>query len=120
LYFRIAFWTALFGVTYFAIMPLPVPPEAQPNDKFLHMLAFGTLTILGTLSYRQISPLVLAVTLSAFGAIIETIQSSFTLNRDAEFLDWVADTIAILVALALAHAEKLLFRVKGGPHDGLP
>jgi hypothetical protein len=38
--------------------------------------------------------------LSGFGALIEYVQGLPSVHRDRDFWDWVADTIAIIAALA--------------------
>ena len=42
-----------------------------------------------------------AARLSLFGAVIEIIQMIPVLNRDADVVDWLADTAAALVVLLL-------------------
>ena len=96
-------------VCYFAVVPFPAPIERQFSDKFLHMLAFSTLTVLGTTAFRRTSPLVLAALLSASGAVIELVQMVASLNRNAEFLDWVADTAAVFITLASIYACRRFF-----------
>jgi VanZ family protein len=44
--------------------------------------------------------LVIAILLSAFGGLIELVQALPIVGRDCDIRDWVADTIAILAALA--------------------
>jgi hypothetical protein len=43
---------------------------------------------------------VIAALLSAFGAFIEFVQGLSIVHRDRDFWDWVADTVAIVMALA--------------------
>jgi hypothetical protein len=43
---------------------------------------------------------VIAVLLSAFGALIEIVQGLPVVHRDRDFWDWVADTLAIIAALS--------------------
>jgi hypothetical protein len=43
---------------------------------------------------------VIAVLLSAFGALIELVQGLHIVHRDRDFWDWVADTLAIIAALS--------------------
>jgi hypothetical protein len=97
---RFGFWAALLFT--FVVAALPHPPlPLQPPDKLLHVIAFATLTVLGCLAYPRVSLLKLALALSAFGAAIEVVQAVPALNRDSEFLDWIADAAAIAVILGL-------------------
>ncbi len=60
------------------------------------------LTALAHAAWPAISRLRLLIILSAFGALIEVVQAIPALHRDSDWRDWVADTVAILVTLALA------------------
>jgi hypothetical protein len=44
--------------------------------------------------------------LSFLGALIEVAQSIPALHRDCDILDWVADTVAITVALLIVAAVR--------------
>ena len=81
-------------------------PEDQPSDKVLHMLAFATLATCGHFAFTRLRPFMLAGLLSAYGVLIELVQSIPALNRDAEFMDWVADTAAVLVVLGALHLAR--------------
>jgi len=98
---RILFWSA--GVFAFVMAVLPHPPQVPgaPTDKIQHVLAFTCLALLGSAAYPRLSPLRLIVGLSAFGALIEVVQMIPALHRDAEALDWMADTAAT-IAIVLA------------------
>jgi hypothetical protein len=71
-----------------------------PWDKAEHFIAFYVLTGLAVLAYPKRNLFVLALLLSAFGALIEFVQGLPIVHRDRDFWDWVADTIAIAAALA--------------------
>lgn len=107
--FRIAFWAAFAVALVMALLPQPPQLPGEPPDKVLHIIAFLTLTALALAAYPKVSPLRLAVALSAFGALIEVLQMIPVLNRDAQWMDWIADTGAVLVVLVVA---ALLGRVR--------
>jgi hypothetical protein len=96
---RIAFWCALTVAFVLAVLPHPPILPGEPSDKIQHILAFTTLALLGSAAYPRLSALKLLAGLSAFGALIELVQSIPELHRDAELLDWVADTTAVVVVL---------------------
>jgi len=99
--FVAAFWTAAVFATVMAILPLPPAIPGNPTDKVQHIAAFAVLTILARLAYPKVHSLVVALTLSAFGGAIEIVQAIPALHRDSDWLDWLSDTAAALVALAL-------------------
>lgn len=92
-----------FAVTM-ALLPHP-PGVVEVGDKYQHMLAFGTLTILYALAF-PITPLPrIGERLSFLGALVEVFQSIPALHRDCDVMDWVADTfiiVAVLAVIALA------------------
>ena len=64
-------------------------------------MAFACLGLLGSVAYAALRPRLLVAALSVFGALIEVIQLIPALNRDADPLDWLADTAAV-AAVVLA------------------
>lgn len=91
---------------------LPHPPRVPiEGDKYQHMLAFGTLTILSVMAYPRADLLRIGERLSFLGAMIEVVQSIPALHRDCDILDWVADTAMIAgVLLVVALSRKLARR----------
>ena len=98
--YRIAFWAALFVA--FTMAALPHPPVIHAWDKLQHMVAFAVLTLLGWVAYPRVSRIKLMLGLVAFGGLIELVQEIPTLQRDSDWHDWLADTIAITVAAGFA------------------
>jgi VanZ family protein len=103
---RVAFWLALAFAVTMALLPKPPPVLGEVGDKYQHMLAFSCLTVLASLGYGQAPPLRIAERLSFVGALIEVLQSIPALHRDCQIMDWVADTAAILVTLAIMMAVR--------------
>jgi len=100
---------AFAGATAFAVyMALTPKPPSLPidkfGDKFAHMLAFFTLTILARAAFPKARWQSVLERLSFLGALIEVFQAIPSLHRDCQWNDWVADTLAISVALALVWA----------------
>lgn len=100
--FRLLFWIAL--VVALAMALNPQPPQLPPavNDKTQHFVLFAGLTVLALAAYPRARWLPLALALTGFGAMIEFLQMIPVLNRSAELMDWVADTAAVLLVLAIA------------------
>lgn len=109
---QIAFWSAVALTLYFCLKHVTVVVPA--SDKTQHALTFGALTLLAAAAYPHRAIWLEAAALSGFGAFIEFIQPYF--GRDRDVRDWIADTIGIIVALALvAIARKLLLRWRNSP-----
>jgi hypothetical protein len=97
---RLAFFAALIFTFYSAVIPPSHALQLTPWDKATHFIAFYVLTGLAVAAFPRQNLFVLAVLLSAFGALIEIVQGLPMVHRDRDFWDWVADTIAISSALA--------------------
>jgi hypothetical protein len=98
---RVLFWAAALFAFVMAVLPHPPHIPGNPNDKLQHIAAFVTLSLLGSFAYPALALVQLLVRLSMFGAAIEVIQAIPVLHRDSDFWDWVADTVAIGVALLI-------------------
>ncbi len=95
-----AFFAALIFTFYSAVIPPSRAWHLVPWDKAEHFIAFYALTGLAGAAFPRRNLLVIAVWLSAFGALIELVQGLDIVHRDRDFWDWVADTTAIAAALA--------------------
>ena len=94
------FWITLSFVYAVAIMPAGDAPNLGAGDKINHIAAFLVLTALGRFAYLERRRVPLFAGLCVFGALIEVTQTIPILERDGSLLDWIADCMAILVALA--------------------
>ena len=95
------FWLVLVGTFVAAIWPQPIPLPGNPSDKVMHILAFLVLAGLAAFAFPRVLETRLLAALSAYGALIEATQAIPALNRQTEFLDWVADTCAAALVLAI-------------------
>lgn len=114
---RIAFWLAVLLAVGLAI--LPQPPKLGMDslgDKFAHMLAFATLSVLAILAFPRASRWRMAERLSFLGALIEVVQALPVLGRDCDIRDWIADTLAIAIVMAVMHL--VLPRLRKGQDTG--
>jgi VanZ family protein len=107
---RAVFWLAAVFTLAMALLPAPPQLPGEPGDKIQHIMAFAVLTALASLAYPRIRPAVLFAALAALGALIEVLQSIPSLGRDAEWADWLADSLAIAAVLSIA---ALLRRLRG-------
>ena len=104
---RPLFFVAAALAVVMALLPSPPSlPIDRFGDKFEHMLAFGVLTLLARLAWRDAGSLRILERLSFLGALIEVFQAFPALHRDCDPRDWLADTLAIAVVLALTHGLK--------------
>jgi VanZ family protein len=83
-----------------AVLPPRQTLHMVPWDKAQHFIAFYALAGLAAAAFPKRNLLWIAVALSAFGALIEVVQGMPIVNRDSDFWDWVADTVAIAAALS--------------------
>lgn len=99
---RLLFWLALVFAVVMAVLPMP-PKLAIDSygDKFAHMLAFSVLTGLAALGFPAAPRWRMAERLSFLGALIEVTQSIPALYRDCDIRDWIADTLSIVVVMAV-------------------
>jgi VanZ family protein len=84
-----------------AVVPHPPEIPGEPSDKVQHIAAFATLALLGSFAYPRAGLVKLLAGLSLFGALIEVVQAIPSLHRDSDVMDWLADTLAAAVVLAL-------------------
>jgi hypothetical protein len=97
---QVAFFTALIFTFYSAVIPPRQAVQLVPWDKAEHFIAFYALTGLAAAAFPRRNLFVIGALLSFFGAFIEFVQGLDIVHRDRDFWDWVADTIAIIAALA--------------------
>lgn len=107
-----AFWVCLLGAVTLALLPHP-PQFREMGDKAQHMLAFGTMALLGNFAFPRMTKVRLGERLSFLGALVEVAQSIPALHRDCDIHDWIADTLAITLVLLALHFLSLF-----GPHPG--
>jgi hypothetical protein len=102
------FWLCLAGAETLALLPHPPHVMGPVGDKVQHMLAFGTLALLGNFAFPRMPKLRLGERLSFLGALVEVLQSIPSLHRDCDIRDWIADTVAIAAVLTVLHLLRRL------------
>src|SRR3954452_3717959 len=98
---RLLFWAAATFAFVMAVLPHPPELPGNPSDKIQHVAAFATLAALGVWAFAEAALVKLLIGLSLFGALIEVVQAIPSLHRDSDVKDWIADTLAPAVVLAL-------------------
>lgn len=82
-----------------------LPVKISVSDKFLHSLAYVTLTLSWLFaikkSHQEIrSKLLIAAAIFIFGVTLEILQETITENRAMDYYDVIANTVGILLALS--------------------
>ncbi|WP_225934381.1 MULTISPECIES: VanZ family protein [unclassified Cupriavidus] len=99
-HYRVLFALCALAVLVLSLLPPDAPEVTTGWDKANHLLAFGTLAVLGVRAWpARLWHLVLALT--AYGGAIEILQS-LTSYRDPSWADLLADVLGIAVGLALS------------------
>ena len=98
-------YRVLFALCALAVLVLSLqsPDVSEPTtgwDKTNHLLAFGTLAVLGIRAWPT-RAWHLALALTAYGAAIEALQS-LTAYRNPSWADLLADVLGIALGLALS------------------
>ena len=96
---QFVFWLTLVFTFVEAVMPPRHALPLFPWDKAEHFAAFYILTLMAMTAFPRRSLILIAAALSAFGASVELVQALPIVNRDCDFWDWVADTVAVAAAL---------------------
>ena len=103
---------AIIATLIVAILSLTAIPkinlglEIKSGDKFLHVLAYFTLSTVWLLALRNKlgdlpSRLLLIFSLVFYGIVLEVLQGGITNYRTGDFFDVIANTIGILLAVLL-------------------
>ena len=103
-----AFAAALLLTLVMAWLPHPPPVPWHEEDKLWHVLAFALLSLLAASAFPAAQLVRIGERLSFLGAVIEIVQSIPALHRDCDVRDWIADTLAIAVTLAIVAAVRRL------------
>ena len=105
---RIAFAICSALTLYEAFAPSAGPHlHLFPWDKAQHFSAFFALTASAVLAMPRMPLVRIAIALSVAGAMIEVIQATPLVARDADVFDWVADTVAIGAVMGSILAARL-------------
>ena len=106
---RALFWLLLGFTVVMAL--LPKPPGIMLGtlgDKVEHIIAFSALAVLASTAFPAFPPLRMIERLVFVGAAIEVLQSIPVLNRECDAMDWLADSIAVVVVVGVFAAWRAL------------
>ncbi len=70
-------------------------------DKLVHLLMYFGFTVLWILALKQRKTAIIAIIAILFGGFIEIIQGAMHQHRSADWLDFLANTIGVLIGLFL-------------------
>lgn len=104
---RLVFAAACLVVAYGVFMPPGGGPPLMLWDKAEHFTAFFGLMFLAMAAFPRTSLLKLGVILSVAGAAIEVIQATPLVHRDADVLDWAADTLGVMAVAGPVLMQRL-------------
>ncbi|MDE6228943.1 MAG: hypothetical protein K2M40_04055 [Muribaculaceae bacterium] len=98
-------------ILYLTLVPKPLPDNDIPfwehTDKLVHAIMFGALYVCLALDLWRGQPVALrrrlvpALISIAAGGIIELLQGAMHLGRGADPLDFLADSVGVIVAMLL-------------------
>jgi VanZ family protein len=98
---KLLFWLAALFTFVMALLPQPPKIPGNPSDKVQHAVAFAVLGLLAAWAYPGASPLLLIAALSGFGLLIEIFHLVPVLGRDSDLVDWIVDTVAAGLVIAV-------------------
>ncbi len=93
------------AIIYLSLSSLEnLPVKITVSDKFLHSLAYLVLTLSWFFAVKRthsnnIGKLLIVIIIFIFGFAIEVMQEKFTENRMMDYLDVIANSIGIIIAL---------------------
>ncbi|GAB5488100.1 MAG: hypothetical protein Pars2KO_16700 [Parasphingorhabdus sp.] len=100
---RIIFWLLVAGILGISTMPAQDAPTVFADDKLNHLLAFFVLSFMARIVWLHFNSVILFILLATFGGAIEMLQFSMGFGRDADWGDFAADVVAIIIGMSSAH-----------------
>ncbi|WP_373491367.1 hypothetical protein [Parasphingorhabdus sp.] len=100
--FRLAFWLLLGIILILALIPADDAPSVSTDDKLNHILAFFTLSFMARLLWPRLKLAILFLLLTLLGGAIELLQLVMGFGREADWMDFGADVLAIALGLLAA------------------
>ncbi len=101
-------------ITYSSLVSIAdLNVEITVSDKFLHIFAYSVLTLSWLFAVKKSHSkfkikVQVGLVLFLFGILIEVLQSSLTIYRQGDYLDILANTLGIILAIVTFNS---LFRI---------
>ena len=92
---HIAALVCVLAMAWFAFRPSASVPDGLPWDKANHFAGFLVLTMVTACAWPRRPRYVLSALLIAWGVIIELVQGTDFIGRDADVRDVVADAVGV-------------------------
>ena len=108
IFFKLSLVVALVAIEYLATTTLEIKAIENTWDKANHFIAFFVLYILLSGAFTQLKIITKSIGLVLFGFHIEVLQY-FIPNRDFSLLDVFADSIGILIGIAIYKLFTIVF-----------
>lgn len=96
---RLAFWLLLGLILALSLMPSEDALTVFADDKLNHILAFFTLSFMARLLWPRAKLAILFVLLALLGGGIELLQLAMGFGREADWMDFAADIVAIALGM---------------------
>lgn len=106
---QIGFWLAVAVTLYFTLRPFV--GLSTVSDKTQHLVTFGVLTAWAAMAYPRARLVPLGLALSGLGGLIELLQP--LTGRSDDLLDWIADSVGVLIGLTVALAWRWTRQPRG-------
>jgi len=106
--YLVVFYLLMATVLVLSLLPID-HPDASPNDKVNHLIAYFSLGISGYFAYRQIG--LMALIVCSFGVLVEFLQG-LTSYRMFSVADMAANSAGVLLACASISLAKIILRTR--------
>jgi VanZ family protein len=104
----VVFGLACAVVAFLSLIPQEELPPTGLSDRVHHLVAYALLALIGAWAYRARTGL--AVVLVIYGVAIELLQGAMGFGRHADVIDALANTLGVILGLALALVARRLRR----------
>jgi VanZ family protein len=103
----VVYWIGLFAITHVPASGLPSEPPFPHADKVVHLVGYAVLAFVAAAAWTWRRTLglneyiLLLACLSCYAVLDEVSQMLPMVRRNADVLDWAADTIGAIIGLAI-------------------
>jgi len=101
--FRFLFFVMLGAILVIALLPNSMAVALFASDKLNHLLAFFVLSFSSRVLWPRTNAILVFGLLAMYGGSIEIFQWALGFGRDADWLDFAADVLALFAGFAFAY-----------------